>query len=76
MALKQKRDNRFNVNLTDDESQLFEIVAKLTGQKPGIIIRQLVMKQALATLIADDISDDFNLEQFLSKGAQDHLSRS
>ena len=60
MALKQKRDNRFNVNLTDDESQLFVAVSKLTGLPPGVILRQLVMKQALATLIAEDI-DNFNL---------------
>ena len=75
MALKQKRDNRFNVNLTDDESQLFVAVSKLTGLPPGVILRQLVMKQALATLIAEDI-DYFNLDEFLSKGAQGHLSRS
>ena len=73
---KQKRDNRYNVNLTDDESQLFEIVAKLTGVHPGVIIRQLVMRQALATLIAEDIQQDFNLDDLLKKGAADHLSRS
>ena len=75
MALKQKRDNRFNVNLTDDESQLFVAVSKLTGLPPGVILRQLVMKQALATLIAEDI-DNFNLDEYLTKGAQGHLSRS
>ncbi|MCW1388152.1 hypothetical protein OLN67_15960 [Acinetobacter baumannii] len=73
---KQKRDNRYNVNLTDDESQLFEIVAKLTGVTPGVILRQLLMKQALATLIAEDIQEEFNLENYLKKGASDHLSRS
>lgn len=73
---KQKRDNRYNVNLTDDESQLFEIVAKLTGVTPGVILRQLLMKQALATLIAEDIQEEFSLEQYLRKGAADHLSRS
>ncbi|WP_349929233.1 hypothetical protein ABJ384_05015 [Acinetobacter sp. A1-4-2] len=73
---KQKRDNRYNVNLTDDESQLFEIVAKLTGVTPGVILRQLLMKQALATLIAEDIQEEFNLEHYLRKGAADHLSRS
>ena len=73
MALKQKRDNRFNVNLTDDESQLFVAVSKLTGLPPGVILRQLVMKQALATLIAEDI-DNFNLDEYLTKGAQGLLS--
>ncbi|MGR8034815.1 hypothetical protein [Acinetobacter baumannii] len=73
---KQKRDNRYNVNLTDDESQLFEIVSKLTGVNPGVILRQLVMKQALALLIAEDVQENFNLDRYLKKGASDHLSRS
>ncbi|MDX8255238.1 hypothetical protein [Acinetobacter pittii] len=73
---KQKRDNRYNVNLTDDESQLFEIVSKLTGVNPGVILRQLVMKQALALLIAEDVQENFSLERYLKKGASDHLSRS
>lgn len=73
---KQKRTNRYNLNLNDDESQLFELVSKLTGINPGVILRQCVMKQALATLIAADIQDEFNLEEFLKKGASDHLERS
>ncbi|HBJ3896891.1 hypothetical protein Q4029_09570 [Acinetobacter baumannii] len=73
---KQKRDNRYNVNLTDDESQLFEIVSKLTGVNPGVILRQLVMKQALALLIAEDVQENFSLDRYLKKGASDHLSRS
>ncbi len=31
---KQKRDNRYNVNLTNDESDLFKIVSRLTGVNP------------------------------------------
>ena len=73
---KQKRDNRYNLNLTDDESQLFEAVSKLTGISPGIILRQMVMKQAIITLIAEDIEQDFNLEEWITKGAESHLSRS
>ncbi|WP_180060723.1 hypothetical protein [Acinetobacter sp. YH12135] len=73
---KQKRDNRYNINLTDDESQLFEVVSKLTGVNPGVILRQMAMKQAIATLIAEDIQEEFNLEEYLKKGASDHLSRS
>ncbi|MDC5385091.1 hypothetical protein QDT05_15020 [Acinetobacter baumannii] len=73
---KQKRDNRYNVNLTDDESKLFEIVSKLTGVNPGVILRQLVMKQALALLIAEDVQENFSLENYLRKGASDHLTRS
>ncbi|NUG23940.1 hypothetical protein [Acinetobacter lactucae] len=74
--MKQKRDNRYNVNLTDDESDLFKVVSRLTGVNPGVIMRQLVMKQALALLIAEDIQDNFSLETYLNKGASDHLSRS
>ena len=70
------RSNRYNVNLTDDESDLFKVVSRLTGVNPGVIMRQLVMKQALALLIAEDIQDNFSLENYLNKGASDHLSRS
>lgn len=73
---KQQRDNRYNVNLTNDESDLFKIVSRLTGVNPGVIMRQLVMKQALALLIAEDIQDNFSLDSYLKKGASDHLSRS
>lgn len=73
---KQKRLYRYNVNLTDDESQLFEVVSKLTGITPGVILRQLVMKQALAILIAADVQEEFSLDKFLNKGASDHLTRS
>ena len=73
---KQKRDNRYNVNLTDSEADLFIAVSDLTGIQIGTILRQLIMKQALATLIADDLEEDFNLENYLKKGALDHLSRS
>ncbi|HDU8426879.1 TPA: hypothetical protein RG034_002264 [Acinetobacter baumannii] len=74
--MNQKRDNRYNVNLTDDESDLFKVVSRLTGVNPGVILRQLIMKQALALLIAEDIQDNFSLENYLNKGASDHLSRS
>ncbi len=73
---KQKRDNRFNVNLTDSEADLFIAVSNLTGVNVGVILRQLVMKQALAALIAEDMQDEFKLDQYLNKGASDHLSRS
>lgn len=73
---KQKRDKRYNINLTDSEADLFIAVSKLTGVNIGVILRQLVMKQALATLIAEDVKEEFNLDQYLNKGAEDHLSRS
>lgn len=73
---KQKRTNRYNVNLTDDESQLFETISKLTGEKVGVILRQAIMKQTFETLAPEDILKEFNLDEFLNKGAEDHLSRS
>ena len=73
---KQKRDNRYNINLTDSEADLFIAVSKLTGVNIGVILRQLVMKHALVTLIAEDVQEEFNLDQYLNKGASDHLSRS
>ncbi|MBB4835445.1 hypothetical protein KMZ14_05055 [Acinetobacter schindleri] len=73
---KQKRINRYNINLTDSESDLFIAVSNLTGVNIGVILRQLALKQALATLIAEDVQEEFNLENYLNKGASDHLSRS
>ena len=73
---KQKRDNRFNINLTDDEAHIFEAAANITGINAGVIMRQMLLKQALAILLADDIEPDFSLERLLSKGAEPHLLRS
>ncbi|MEB3755094.1 hypothetical protein [Acinetobacter sp. MD2(2019)] len=72
---KQVRNNRYNINLNDDESDLFELVSKLTGVKRATIFRQLVVKQALAILISQDIEEEFNLNEVLNKGAGEHLSR-
>ncbi|PPZ93779.1 hypothetical protein C5B41_13750 [Acinetobacter ursingii] len=76
MALRQKRNHRYNVNLTDDESKLFEHISKMTGEKVGIILRQAIMKQTFETLFSNDVLAEFNLEEMLNKGAEDHLSRS
>lgn len=73
---KQKRDNRFNINLTDDEAQIFEAASNITGINAGVIMRQMLLKQALAILLADDIEPDFSLDNFLNKGATAHLLRS
>ena len=73
---KQKRINRYNINLIDSESDLFIAVSNLTGVNIGVILRQLALKQALATLIAEDVQEEFNLDNYLNKGASDHLSRS
>ncbi len=73
---KQKRDNRYNINLTDSEADLFIAASKLSGVNIGVLLRQGALKHALTILIAEDEEDEFNLDQYLNKGASDHLSRS
>ncbi|MDA3550916.1 hypothetical protein MKL37_10860 [Acinetobacter sp. AOR11_HL] len=72
---RQLRDNRFSINLTIDETNLLTAASNLTGVVISVLIRQMVMKQAIKTLI-EDPEDDFNLQKFLSEGAQEQLSRS
>ncbi|EXR18215.1 hypothetical protein J671_1545 [Acinetobacter sp. 1130196] len=72
---RQLRDNRFSINLTIDETNLLTAASNLTGVEISFLIRQMVMKQAIKTLI-EDPEDDFNLQKFLSEGAQEQLSRS
>lgn len=67
---KQIRSNRYNVNLTDDESDLLMVVSKMTGVPKGIIIRHLAMKGALQELTAEQ---EFNLDALLKKGAGEPL---
>ena len=72
---RQLRDNRFSINITIDETNLLTAASNLTGVEISVLIRQMVMKQAIKTLI-EDPEDDFNLQKFLSEGAQEQLSRS
>ncbi|MFC2996346.1 hypothetical protein ACFODO_13915 [Acinetobacter sichuanensis] len=72
---RQLRDNRFSINLTNDETDLLTAISNLTGVEIGVLLRQMVMKQAIETL-TDDSEDDFNLNQFISEGAQGQLSGS
>ncbi|MFW2061952.1 hypothetical protein [Acinetobacter ursingii] len=72
---RQLRDNRFSINLTIDETNLLTAASNLTGVEISVLIRQMVMKQAIKTII-EDPEDDFNLQKFLSEGAQEQLSRS
>ena len=72
---KQLRDNRFSINLTNDETDLLTAASNLLGIEIGVLIRQMAMKQAIYTLV-DDSGDDFNLYEFLSEGANKQLSRS
>ncbi|PZK58909.1 hypothetical protein C7Q29_15695 [Staphylococcus aureus] len=73
--LKQKREHRYNVNLNDDEEELFGLINRMTGEHTGVIIRKLALKQALEVLSGDD-SVDFSLENLLSKGTLEHLQGS
>lgn len=72
---KQLRDNRFSINLTNDETDLLTAASNLLGIEISVLIRQMAMKQAIYTLV-DDPEDDFNLHQLLSEGAHAQLSRS
>lgn len=72
---KQLRDNRFSINLTNDETDLLTAASNLLGIEISVLIRQMAMKQAIYTLV-DDPEDDFNLQNFLSEGAQTQLSGS
>lgn len=73
---RQLRDNRFSINLTNDETDLLTAISNLTGVEIGVLLRQMVVKQAIETLTDDDAEDDFNLNQFISEGAQGQLSGS
>ncbi|WP_180644478.1 hypothetical protein [Acinetobacter bereziniae] len=72
---KQLRDNRFSINLNNDETNLLTAASNLTGVEISVLMRQMILKQALKTLI-EDPEDDFNLQKLLSEGAQEQLSRS
>ena len=72
---KQLRDNRFSINLTNDETSLLTAASNLSGIEISVLIRQMAMKQAIHTLV-DDSDDDFNLYKILSEGAEKQLSRS
>lgn len=71
-----KRQNRYTVNLNDDESQLIELAAKASGVNPSVIVRQLAMSKAIETLVSEDTFAEFNLVDFINKGAETQLSGS
>lgn len=70
---RQPRDRRYNINLTEAESELVEALAKLTGLAPAVILRELSVKQALTVLLNDE---DSILAKVLSTGAEKHRERS
>lgn len=70
---KQKREHRFNINLTDDEAEMFNLISKMTGEKKGVILRNMAVMQALTILTAEE---QYTLHALLEKGAQEHLQRS
>lgn len=73
MIRKQKRDNRFNINLTDDEAEFFNLLSKMTGEPKGVILRNMAVKQAISTVLSD--GEESILNTLLSQGAQQHLQR-
>ena len=72
---KQKRDNRLNINLTDDEAEMFNLISKMTGESKGVILRNIAVKHALTILTADN-TQEFSLEKLLNKGTSEHLQGS
>ncbi|RLL33760.1 hypothetical protein D9K79_08060 [Acinetobacter cumulans] len=69
--INPKRTNRKNVNLTNDELDLFTVLSKMTGIPVGILLRQMAMKQAFE-LVNDESVEQYQNEGF-KKGVLDHL---
>lgn len=55
---REKRNNRFNVNLTDTESEFFGLVSRMTGIPRAVVIREMAMKGALKFLSDNQYSTD------------------
>lgn len=66
-----KRSNRKNVNLTDDELNLFTIISKMTGVPVGMLLRQMAMKQAFELINEEQVAE--YQVQSSQKGVLDHL---
>ena len=69
--INPKRTNRKNVNLTNDELDLFTVLSKMTGIPVGILLRQMAMKQAFE-LVNEEPIEQYQNEGF-QKGVLDHL---
>ncbi len=69
--INPKRTNRKNVNLTNDELDLFTVLSKMTGIPVGILLRQMAMKQAFE-LVNEESVEQYQSEGF-PKGVLDHL---
>ena len=69
--INPKRTNRKNVNLTNDELDLFTVLSKMTGIPVGILLRQMAMKQAFE-LVNEESVEQYQSEGF-SKGVLDRL---
>ena len=69
--INPKRTNRKNVNLTNDELDLFTVLSKMTGIPVGILLRQMAMKQAFE-LVNEESVEQYQNEGF-QKGVLDHL---
>lgn len=69
--INPKRSNRKNVNLTNDELDLFTLFSKMTGVPVGSLLRQMAMKQAFE-LINDEPLAEYQMKG-TPKGVLDHL---
>ena len=55
--INPKRSNRKNVNLTNDELDLFTLISKMTGVPVGSLVRQMAMKQAFELINDEPIAE-------------------
>ena len=55
--INPKRSNRKNVNLTNDELDLFTLISKMTGVNEGSLVRQMAMKQAFELINDEPIAE-------------------
>lgn len=69
--INPKRTNRKNVNLTNDELDLFTVLSKMTGVPVGSLLRQMAMKQAFE-LLNEESGEQYQSEVH-EKGVLDHL---
>ena len=55
--INPKRSNRKNVNLTNDELDLFTLISKMTGVPVGSLVRQMAMKEAFELINDEPIAE-------------------
>lgn len=56
--VKRIRTHRVMLRLDDYEHQLVTSIANYQGEELAVLVRQIVMREALAVIAADDINND------------------